>query len=105
MKGLSPVELYTVVVVHIGMVYAVLYPWDYRKSPWRSTESGPALMFKAVALAALFVVGVVGFWWPFPGYDVIYAVVVTAVVVGIIQQRAVMRRLQHRSRVSKPGEF
>jgi hypothetical protein len=105
MKGLTPVEFYTLVVVHIGTVFAVLYPLEYRKSPWRSSESGPALMFKAVALAALFVVSVVGFWWPFPGYDLIYAVVVTAVVVGIIQQRAVMRRLQHRSRESRPGEF
>lgn len=105
MKGLTPIEAYSVIVVHIGMVFAVLYPWEYRRSPWRSSESGPALMFKAVALAALFVVSVVGFWWPFPGYDYIYAAVVTAVVVGIIQQRAVMLRLQHRSRASKPGEF
>lgn len=105
MKGLSPIELYTVVVVHIGMIFAVLYPWDYRRSPWRSSESGPALMFKAVALAALFVVGVIGFWWPFPGYDYIYAAVVTAVVAGIAWQRHVMRSLQRRSRRVHPGDF
>lgn len=97
MKGLTAVQLYAVVVVHIGTIFAVLYPWDYRRSPWRSTASGPALMFFGVAIAALFVVSVLGFWWTFPGYDWIYAVVVTAVVAGLIQKRHVMRRLQRRS--------
>lgn len=96
-KGLSPIETYTVVVVHIGLVFYVLYPWDYRKSPWQSSESGPSLMFMAVAWAALFAVAVVGFWWPFPGYEYLYAGVLTFVVAGVIQKRHVMRKLQRRA--------
>lgn len=97
MKNLSPIETYTVVVVHIGAIFAVLYPWDYRRSPWRTSESGPSLMFMACAWAALFIVAIVQFWWPFPGSEYLYAAMLTAVVGGIIQKRKVMRRLQRRA--------
>lgn len=96
-KHLTPIEAYTVAVVHIGVIFAVLYPWDYRRSPWRTSESGPSLMFFGVAIAALFVESVIGFWWPWPGYEWLHAAVVTAVVAGLIQKRQVMRRLQRRA--------
>ena len=91
---MSPVEVYVVAVVHIGLLISLAYPWFYRRSPWRSTEVGKALMTKGVALAALFLVSVVGFWWPLPGFEYIYAASVTAVVAAMAYQFRVMRRLQ-----------
>jgi hypothetical protein len=104
-KDLSPIETYIVVVTHIGLVFAVLYPWDYRRSPWRTSESGPSLMFMACAWAALFVISIVRFWWPFPGSEYLYAAMLTAVVAGIIQKRHVMRRLQRSAGDRVRGDF
>lgn len=91
---MSVIEIYVVAVVHLGLVPALLYPWHYRRSPWRQSAVGRALMTKGLAVAALFAVGVVGFWWPFPGYQFIYAGVVTFVVAAIAYQYRVMRELQ-----------
>lgn len=104
---MSAIEVYTLVVVHVGLIPAVGFPLFYRRSPWRSTEVGKALMLKGAALAALFVVSIVGFWWPFPGYDYIYAAMLTLVVLGITYQFLVMRKLQRAGRhVHTPdGQF
>lgn len=104
---MSVLEYYMVVIVHVGLVPAVLFPLFYRRSPWRSTEVGKALMLKGVALAMLFSLAVAGFWWPFPGYDYLYAGVLSLVVVGITYQFLVLRKLQRRGRatVTHDGEF
>jgi len=91
---MSPIEVYVVGVVHIGALVATAYWWFYRRSPWRTYVTGRPLMWKARTIAALFDLAVVGFWWPFPGYDYIYAGVVTAVVVALAYQLRVLRRLQ-----------
>lgn len=104
---MTPIDVYTIAVVHIGLLPVNAFPLFYRRSPWRSTDVGKALMLKGCALAALFDLGVIGFWWMFPGYLYVYAAVVTAVVVAIAYQFAVMRRMQHRGRhITTPdGEF
>lgn len=104
---MSWVEVYLLAVVHIGTIPAVGFPLFYRRSPWRSTEVGKALMLKGASLAALFVLSIIGFWWPFPGYAYIHAAITTLVVVGITYQFAVMRSLQKRGRdnVTPDGEF
>ena len=102
---MSAIELYLVVVVHLGVAPAVAFPLYYRRSSWRSSEVGKALMLKGAAIAALFSLAVLGFWWPFPGYDYAYAAVVTGVVVGITYQFLVMRRLQKRGRAEQHGRF
>jgi hypothetical protein len=103
----SVLDLYVVAIVHLGAIPATLFPLFYSRSPWQSTEVGKALMLKGCAVAALFDVGVLGFWWPFPGYALANALVVTFVVVGVTYQFAVMRRLQRQGRhVNTPdGEF
>lgn len=102
---MSALDLYLVVIVHVGMVPAIGFPLYYRRSAWRSTNVGKALMFKGTALACLFTVAVVGFWWPFPGYRYIYALVVTGVVAGVTYQFLVMRGLQKRGQVEQHGRF
>jgi hypothetical protein len=90
----TALEVYLVAVAHIGAVIAVAYWWYYRRSPWHDYATGPALMWKARSLAALFTLAVVGYWWPFPGYAYLYAGVVTLVVGSMGYQFRVMRRLQ-----------
>lgn len=102
---MKPIEVYIVAVVHVGLVVAIAYPSFYLRSPWRSTEVGRALMTKGVALATLFAVSVVGYWWPFPGYLYFYAAAVTGVVGAMAYQFAVMRRLQRRGRAPANGRF
>lgn len=99
------VEVYTIAVVHLGLLPVNAFPWFYRRSPWRSTDVGKALMLKGCSLAALFDLGVLGFWWMFPGYDYMYAAVVTVVVVAIGYQFRVMRRLQTDGRAESHGRF
>lgn len=101
------VEFYTVALVHVTLLPANAFPVFYARSPWRSTDVGKALMLKGIALAALFDLGVLGYWWPFPGYAYLYAAVLTLVSVGITYQFLVMRSLQHRSRSYKSpdGDF
>lgn len=88
------VELYVVSVVHIGWLVSILYLLFYRRSPWRDYVTGPALMWKALSLCALFTISIVGFWWPFPGYQYVYAGGVTLVVGAMAYQFHVLRRLQ-----------
>ena len=104
---MSPLDIYLATIVHLGLIPAVGFPLFYSRSPWRSTEVGKALMLKGTAIASLFTIAVVGFWWPFPGYGVLYAAVVTFVVVGITYQFLVMRSLQRKGRDTKTpdGEF
>lgn len=101
------VEIYTVGLVHLTLIPANAFPLVYSRSPWRSTDVGKALMLKGTALAALFDIGVLGFWWPFPGYAYLYAAILTLVSAGITYQFLVMRSLQRRGRnhVSPDGEF
>jgi len=103
----SPVEWYTLVVVHLTLIPVNAFPLFYRRTQWRSTDIGQALMLKACALAALFDVGVAGFWLPFVGYAYVYAAVVTVVGIAITRQYWVMRRHQHASRnmPTPDGEF
>ena len=89
-------DLYIIAVVHVGLIPALAYPLFYARSPWRSTEVGKALMFKGASLGALFLLAVVGHWWPFPGYDLIYAVAVTGVVAAMSYQFVVLRQQQRR---------
>jgi predicted MFS family arabinose efflux permease len=103
----TPLEWYVVVVVHLGAVPATIFPLAYSRSPWRSTDVGKALMLKGTSVALLFDVPIVGFYWPFPGYDVIYAAIVTLVVIGVTYQCAVMLRIQRQGRhyATPDGEF
>jgi hypothetical protein len=89
-------EVYVVAVVHIAAVPAFAYPLIYNKMPWRSGPTGRALMNKALSVALLFGIGILGFWWPFRGYEYIYAVVVTYLGVAITYQLYVMNRLRRR---------
>lgn len=104
---MSPIELYTVVIVHLTLIPVNLFPAAYSRSPWRSTDVGKALMLKGTSLAALYDLGVLGFWWTFGGYAYFYAAVITLVAVAISYQCRVMLRLQRRGRnhVSPDGEF
>lgn len=103
----SALTVYLLVVVHIGAIPATTFALAYHRSPWRSTAPGRALMFKGRAIALLFDVAVIGYWWPFRGYAVLYAGVVTLVVIGVFYQCVVMLRRQHDGRnVRTPdGQF
>ena len=101
-------ELYSLVVVHLGTIPATLFPLFYSRSPWRSTDVGKALMTKGIAIALLFDVSVLAFWVDdLPGIRVIRALVFTLVVAGVTYQFHVMRSLQHKGRDHKTpdGEF
>lgn len=91
-------EMYVVTVVHLAAVPANLYPLVYNKLPWSSGPTGRALMNKALSLALLFDIGILGFWWPFPGYDHFYGAVVTYLGVAITYQLHVMNRLRRTGR-------
>ena len=88
--------MYVVAIVHVGTIVAVLAPLDYNRSAWRATEVGRALMSKWVSLAALFVVSILNFWWPFPeaAWLTIYAATLTLVVGSMTWQWRVMRAAQ-----------
>lgn len=106
---MSPIQVFIVVIVHLGALPATLFPLVYSRSPWRSTDVGRALMLKGCAVAALFDIAVVHYWWNFPGFHCLYALVVTAVALGVTYQFIVMTRNQrqgrHRTRGSSEGEF
>lgn len=90
---MSTLDLYVVVIVHLGSIPAVAYPILYgRWADWRSSRVGRALMWKAVSLAALFVVSVANFWLPAWGPFLLYpyALVVTAVTVALTRQVIVL---------------
>ena len=93
---MSLIELYTVGVVHLAALPAIAYPLIYRRVPWKKGPTGKALMNKARSVALLFAVAIVGFWWPFPGYEYIYAAVVTYLGVAITYQFKVMLCLRRR---------
>lgn len=79
--------LYVVVIVHLGLIPAVAYPLLYHLyANWRGSRVGRALMFKALALAGLFVVSVAGFWLPWQWLQWVYAAVVTAVTLALSRQ-------------------
>ena len=104
---MSPIDFVTIAVVHVTLLPVNLFPLAYSRSPWRSTSIGQALMWLGVSLAALYDVGVLGFWWPFPGYAYIYCTTVTGVGLGIAYECRVLLRLQRQGRhtVSADGEF
>jgi hypothetical protein len=103
----TPVEIYAVALVHLTLLPANAFPLVYSRSPWRSTDVGKALMLKGVAIAAMFDLAVIGFWWPFPGYEYLYAAILTLVTTGISYQFLVMWSLQRRGRYhhSPDGDF
>lgn len=88
----SWLEVGVIAVVHIGLVPAVAYPllWHLRAT-WHDSRIGRALMHKAVALAALFVVSVANVWLPGAWWAPVYAVTVTAVTWTLWRQFAVLR--------------
>lgn len=100
---MSFIEIYTIAAIHVAAVPAVLYPLVYRNMPWRKGPTGRALMNMARSLAFLFVVSLIGFWRPFPGYDYAYAAGVTYLAGALGYQLRVVYRLkrhaQHRARV------
>jgi hypothetical protein len=87
-------ELYLVIVVHLAAIPAIAYPFVYRSSPWRTGPTGRALMNKALSVALLFGIAILGYWWPFPAYEFIYASAVTYLGVSITYQFYVMRRVK-----------
>lgn len=94
---MSVTEIYLIAVVHVGVFVTLGYALDYGTgSNWRDNEAGRPLLSKALSMALLFLVAVLGYWWPFPGYAYIYAGVVTFVVGSVAYQWAVMRRLRHK---------
>lgn len=101
------IEIYIVAIVHLTLLPVNLFPIHYSHSPWRSSNVGKALMLNGTALAALYDLGVLGFWWKFGGYNYFYAAVITLVASAISFQYFVMRRLQKRGRhlVTPDGEF
>lgn len=90
-------ELYTLIIVHLTTLPAVAYPLVYRNSPWKSGPTGRALMNMARSMALLFVIAIIGFWWPFPGFQHLYAVAVTYLGVAISYQLYVMICLKRRA--------
>lgn len=104
---MSPIDLYTLAIVHLTLIPANAFPLFYRRTDWRSTDIGQALMLKACALAALYDIGVAGYWLPFAGYAYAYSAVVTVVGIAIARQYWVMRRHQRASQnlPTPDGEF
>lgn len=88
-------DLYLETVIHIVTVPAVLYPLVYRKSPWRKTPTGKALMNMAAAIAIIFTIRLTGLWWLFPGHEYAYALGVSYVGIAITYQFFVMLRLKY----------
>lgn len=85
-------ELYLVVVIHLGAIPAVGYPvaWAWRGT-FRQNKVGRALMFKAVSLAVLFVVTLLGIWFGHPLWWVfLYVAAVTYVSVALWRQFLVL---------------
>src|SRR5690606_30478883 len=87
-------RLYAIVAVHLFAIPAIAYPSVYRQSPWEDGPTGKALMNKARAVALLFFIAVLGFWWPFPGYLYIYGAIITYLGCAITYQFVVMLRLK-----------
>lgn len=87
--------LFILVAVHVLAVPATLYPLVYRDVEWKAGATGRALMNKALSLALLVDVAIVGYWWPFPGYDYIYGAFLGYLVVATTYQFNVMRKLRH----------
>lgn len=101
---MTPIDVFIVTVAHLTLLPVNLFPLAYARSPWRSTDVGKALMLHGASLAALYDIGVLGFWWPFPGYAYVYAAIVTVVGLAIAYQCRVMLRMQHQGESAR-GEF
>lgn len=85
-------ELYVVVLIHLGAIPAVGYPvaWALRGT-YRQSRVGRALMFKAASLAALFVVSLLGIWFGHGTWWAwLYAATLTVVTVALFRQFAVL---------------
>lgn len=95
---------YTLVVAHLTLIPAICYPLVYLHSPWKTGPTGKALMNKARAVALLYSIGLLGFWWPFTGFEHIYAIVVTYLGGAITYQFGVMLLLKRRSRIQDDPE-
>lgn len=87
-----------IAVVAFGSIYAVGFPWHYRKSPWRDSEVGRALMTKGRAVAALFVssLAIIALSWLLPVWLIlaVQLVVNGYVVIGVRRHYRVMREAQ-----------
>lgn len=89
---MTALDWYILAVVTLGAIPATVYPLAYARRPWRESQIGRGVMLVSVSLALLFDVPLVGFWFPFPGYDYLYAAIVTLVVVGVTYHCAVLLR-------------
>lgn len=87
-------EMYLLVIFHLTAIPTIAYPLVYMRSPWKSGPTGKALMNMARALALVFSLRVLSFWWPFPGFAYIYSVAITYLGVAITYQFVVMLRLR-----------
>lgn len=97
MKHLSLLEWYSVAITHLMAWPSTRYWLFYRKVRWKDGETGKALFNKAQSLAVLLLISLVGFWWPFPGFGVLYAAGLTYLTIAVWYQYRVMRRLvRHR---------
>lgn len=85
------VEILYVAAVHLVAVPVNAYPIRYHiLFPWRQTAAGRALMTKAVALALLFDVAIIGYWHPFPGYLWLMVGIVAFIGVAVSRQWALL---------------
>jgi hypothetical protein len=98
-------ETYLTVVVFLGAFVVTAFPLFYRRSPWRETEVGRALMGAWVALALLFDSELIIEAWPFPGHEYLTAAIVTLLVGALTAQFVAMIRLQRQGRHADPGQF
>lgn len=89
---MSWVDYWIFIVLHVGAVYAIRYPLVYWSSPWKAGDTGRALMWKARAVATLYLLGVVAFWTDLSWHVYLQAVVYTFVTVAVIYQFIVMKR-------------
>ena len=94
---MSFIEVYIVVVLHLMAWPALRYWMVYRRVRWQTGATGKALFNKARSLALLLAVLVIGFWYPFPGYDYVKGFCFTYLAGAVWYQYRVMRRLvKHR---------
>lgn len=94
-------KLYFRVVFHLTAIPAVLYPMIYRNSPWRRGATGKALFNKALSLALLFVIVIIGFWLPFGSLPYVRGVAMTYLGIAITYQLIVMYRLKRSSQAAE----
>ena len=85
-------ELYVKVVASYIVILQVAYGLSWLRVRWWKWSIGRAYFFKTWALAAVFAVLVIGWWWHVP--DAVWAVLVTLLAFGLTTVVAVSWREQ-----------